>query len=71
MTGRFENTYRRWRPMVGRTLAWLTRGSNRKLPYRGVNRNQLWWAHRCAAVNLQRLLTIGLTPATGGGWATT
>ena len=42
MTGRFENTYRRWRPMVGRTLAWLTRGSNRKLPYRGVNRNQLW-----------------------------
>lgn len=37
--------------MVERTPAWLTRGSNRKLAYRGVNRNQLWWAHRCAAIN--------------------
>jgi IS5 family transposase len=70
-TDEFQDTYQRWRPMVERTLAWLTRGPNRKLPYRGVNRNQLWWAHRCAAVNLQRLLTIGLTATADGGWATT
>ena len=69
-TDEFDDVYRRWRPMVERTLAWLTRGSNRKLPYRGVHRNQLWWAHRCAAVNLQRLLTIGLNPTADGGWAT-
>lgn len=70
-TDEFDQSYRRWRPMVERTLAWLTRGANRKTPYRGVQRNQLWWAHRCAAVNLQRLLTIGLTPTPDGGWATT
>ncbi len=49
----------------------VSRGSNRKLPNRSVHRNQLRWAHRCAAVNLQRLLTIGLSPTADGGWATT
>lgn len=68
-TVEFDETYRRWRPMVERTLAWLTRGTNRKLRYRGVERNQLWWAHRCAAINLQRLITLGLTP-TPTGWTT-
>ena len=68
-TGEFEAVYRRWRPMVERTLAWLTRGTNRKLRYRGVERNQLWWSHRCAAVNLQRLITLGLIPGDDGGWA--
>ena len=70
-TDEFDEIYRRWRPMVERTLAWLTRGTNRKLAYRGVDRNQLWWAHRCAAVNLQRLVTIGLARTSDGGWATT
>lgn len=70
-TDEFDEIYRRWRPMVERTLAWLTRGTNRKLAYRGVNRNQLWWAHRCAAINLQRLVTIGLARTSDGGWATT
>ena len=51
--------------MVERTLAWLTRGTNRKLRYRGVERNQLWWSHRCAGVNLQRLVTLGLTRRQG------
>ena len=64
----FDAVYRRWRPMVERTLAWLTRGTNRKLRYRGVERNQLWWSHRCAAVNLQRLVTLGLV-AGDDGWA--
>jgi len=51
--------------------AWpgLTRGTNRKLPYRGVERNGLWWSHRCAAVNLQRLITLVLTGGVDGTWA--
>lgn len=68
-TEEFDAVYRRWRPMIERTLAWLTRGTNRKLRYRGVERNQLWWSHRCAAVNLQRLITLGLIPGNDGGWA--
>lgn len=54
--------------MVERTLAWLTRGTNRKLRYRGIERNRMGWSHRCAAVNLQRLVTLGLT-TTEDGWA--
>ena len=65
----FDTVYRRWRPMVERSLAWLTRGMNRKLRYRGVERNQLWWSHRCAAVNLQRLITLGLIVGDDGTWA--
>lgn len=65
----FDDVYRRWRPMVERSLAWLTRGTNRKLRYRGVERNQLWWSHRCAAVNLQRLITLGLVAGENGTWA--
>jgi hypothetical protein len=64
----FDVVYRRWRPMVERSLAWLTRGTNRRLRYRGVERNQLWWSHRCAAINLQRLLTLGLDLGPGGTW---
>jgi hypothetical protein len=29
----------------------------------------LWWSHRCAAVNLQRLLALGLVVDEDGGWA--
>jgi IS5 family transposase len=68
-TVEFDLVYRNKRPMVERSLAWLTRGTNRKLRYRGIKRNQLGWAHRCAAVNLQRLLTLGLTTTDNGGWA--
>ena len=68
-TDEFDAVYRRWRPMVERSLAWLTRGANRKLRYRGVERNRLWWSHRCAAVNLQRLLALGLVAGDDGAWA--
>ena len=61
------NEYRQHRPMVERTIAWLTRG-NRKVRYRGVTRNDHWLHHRAAAVNLRRLITLGLTH-TGTGWA--
>lgn len=61
------NEYRQYRPMVERTIAWLTQG-NRKLRYRGVARNDHWLHHRAAAVNLRRLLALGLT-RTSAGWA--
>jgi IS5 family transposase len=53
--------YRRWRPMVERSIAWLVRKNNRRVPYRGVERNQLWLALRVAAINLRRLVKLGLT----------
>lgn len=61
------NEYRQHRPMVERTIAWLTRG-NRKVRYRGVARNDHWLHHRAAAVNLGRLISLGLT-YTSAGWA--
>jgi hypothetical protein len=38
------------------------------VPYRGIDRNQLWWSVRVAAVNLRRLLALGLTRH-GEAWA--
>lgn len=57
--GDFIDDYRRWRPMVERSLAWLVR-RGRRVAYRGVARNRIWLAHRAAAVNLQRLVVLGL-----------
>lgn len=45
--------------MVERSLAWLTR-RGRRVAYRGIARNRIWLAHRAAAVNLQRLVNLGL-----------
>ena len=56
----FKAIYRRHRPMVERSIAWLTRGT-RRLRYRGVAANDQWLHHRVAAVNLRRLLALGLT----------
>jgi IS5 family transposase len=53
------NEYRQYRPMVERSIAWLTRG-NRKVRYRGVTKNDHWLHHRTAALNLRRLITLGL-----------
>lgn len=65
----FQATYRRHRPMVERSLVWLTR-ANRRVPYRGVAKNDAWLHLRVAAVDLRRLLTLGLT-GTDGQWALT
>jgi hypothetical protein len=62
----FQATYRQHRPMVERSIAWLTR-NNRKVPYRGIAKNNAWLHHRVAALNLRRLLTLGLT-FTSGAW---
>ena len=59
-TAGFTETYRRWRPMVERSLAWLVAGGNRRLRYRGVERNNAWLHTRLAALNLRRLVNLGL-----------
>ena len=58
-TAGFQTVYRQHRPMVERSIAWLTRG-NRKVRYRGVAKNNHWLHHRAAALNLRRLITLGL-----------
>jgi Transposase DDE domain len=59
MTRSVQERYRRWRPMVERSLAWLVADGCRRVPYRGIQRNDLW-SVRVAAVNLRRLLVLGL-----------
>jgi hypothetical protein len=63
----FQAVYRRHRPMVERSIAWLTRGA-RRVPYRGVTKNDAWLHHRAAGLNLRRLLNLGLT-VQDGTWA--
>ncbi len=63
----FQAAYRRHRPLVERSIAWLTRGA-RRVPYPGVIKNDAWLHLRAAAINLRRLMALGLT-CTGGHWA--
>jgi IS5 family transposase len=66
----WQADYRRHRPMVERSIAWLVRGGNRKLRYRGVAKNDAWLHHRLAGLNLRRLLTLGLDHQ-HGAWVLT
>jgi Transposase DDE domain/Transposase domain (DUF772) len=59
--------YRQHRPMIERTIAWLTRG-NRRLRYHGTIKNDHWLHHRAAALNLRRLIKLGLAHD-GTAWA--
>ena len=59
-TDAFQQPYRQHRPMVERSIAWLVRGGNRKVRYRGIVNNDLWLHHRLAGLNLRRLLNLGL-----------
>lgn len=61
----FQAVYRQHRPMVERSIAWLVAGRNRRLRFRGTALNDLWLHHRVAALNLRRLLTLGLTRSAG------
>lgn len=56
----WQDEYRQHRPMVERSIAWLVAHGNRKLRYRGVTKNNAWLHHRTAALNLRRLLNLGL-----------
>lgn len=60
LTAAFIEPYRKHRPMVERSIAWLVRRGGRKVRYRGIDRNQIGLAHRCAAINLRRLINLGI-----------
>jgi hypothetical protein len=65
----WQDEYRRWRPPVERAIAWLVAHGNRRVPYRGVTKNNTWLHHRTAALNLRRLVNLGLTHTSDGNWA--
>lgn len=67
-TPEFQDVYTQKRPMVERSIAWIVRGGNRKLRYRGLSKNDQWLHHRTASLNLRKLLNLGLT-RTQGTWA--
>jgi IS5 family transposase len=52
--------YRRWRPMVERSIAWLVTDGHRRVRFRGVSRNQFGLKVRVAALNLRQLVNRGL-----------
>ena len=54
--------------MVERSIAWLVAGRNRRLRYRGTIKNNAWLHHRTAALNLRRMLILGLHRQ-NGTWA--
>lgn len=66
----WQAEYRRWRPPVERAIAWLVAHGNRRVPYRGILKNDTWLHHRAAALNLRRLIHLGLT-RTGTTWQLT
>jgi transposase len=63
----WQADYRRWRPPVERAVAWLVHHGNRRLRYRGTIKNDTWLHTRAAALNLRRLINLGLT-CTNGTW---
>jgi len=65
-----RDTYRQHRPMVERSIAWLIGPKNRcrQLRYRGVGNNNQWLHLRMAALNLRRMINLGLQPAANGTW---
>lgn len=60
-----QTSYRQYRPMVERSIAWLVARGNRQLRYRGVGKNHAWLQTRTAALNLRRLLNLGLVRGKG------
>ena len=68
--GIHTDDYRRFRPMVERSIAWLVGKHHRRLRYRGVQANQAQLSLRVAAVNLTRLINLGLNH-TDATWTTT
>jgi len=58
-------SYRQHRPMAERSISWLVAKGNRRLRYRGVERNEAWAHRRVAALNLRKLVVLGLTRREG------
>ena len=65
-----RDLYRQHRPMVERSIAWLIGPKNRcrQLRYRGVSNNNQWLHLRMTALNLRRMINLGLQPGADGGW---
>ncbi|WP_073966882.1 transposase [Streptomyces sp. CB02460] len=57
--------YRRWRSPVERAVVWLVQAGNRRLRYCGTISNTTWLHTRAAALNLRRLINLGLTRTSG------
>lgn len=53
--------YRKYRPMVERSIAWLVSNGHRRVRYRGAERNRIALSTRAAVLNLRRLVNLGLT----------
>jgi IS5 family transposase len=58
--GDFISDYRKYRPMVERSIAWLVSDHCRRVRFRGVEKNQMGLTTRVAAINLRRLINLGL-----------
>lgn len=52
--------YRQHRPMVERSIAWLVANGHRRVRFIGVEANRLGLTLRAAALNLRRLIHLGL-----------
>ena len=65
-----RDAYRQHRPMVERSIAWLIGPKNRcrQLRYRGVSKNNQWLHLRMTALNLRRMINLGLQPGADGSW---
>ena len=57
--------YRQHRPMAERSISCVVAKGNRRLRYRGVERNGAWLQLRVATLNLRRLLVLGLDKSDG------
>lgn len=66
--GEFTDDYRQHRPMVERSISWLVGKHHRRVRYRRAEANQAQLALRVAAINLRRLVNLGLDH-TGTTWA--
>ena len=64
--GDFISDYRKYRPMVERSIAWLVKDHYRRVRFRGVEKNQMGLTTRVAAINLRRLINLGLVH--DGAW---
>ena len=58
--GDFISDYRKYRPMVERSIAWLVSDHYRRARFRGAEKNQMGLTTRVAAINLRRLVNLGL-----------
>ena len=56
----FLDDYHQYRPMVERSIAWIVTNGHRRVRYRGVEANRTQLALRVAAINLRRLVNLGL-----------